>query len=38
MGLVTQVFSRDILDGLSGNMTIGHIQYSASGENLLQKA
>lgn len=37
MGLVTQVFSRDILEGLSGNMTIGHIQYSASGENLLQR-
>jgi amidophosphoribosyltransferase len=36
MGLVTQVFSRDILDGLSGNMAIGHVRYSTSGESLLQ--
>lgn len=38
MGLVTQVFSRDILDGLSGNMAIGHVRYSTSGESLLQNA
>ncbi|QNK48136.1 hypothetical protein H7F28_23295 [Brevibacterium sp. PAMC23299] len=38
MGFVIQVFSRDILDGLSGNMTIGHVRYSASGAGLLQNA
>ncbi len=38
MGLVTQVFTRDILDGLSGNMAIGHVRYSTSGESLLQNA
>lgn len=38
MGLVTQVFSRDIIDGISGNMAIGHVRYSTSGESLLQNA
>ncbi|MCI2256693.1 amidophosphoribosyltransferase [Domibacillus sp. PGB-M46] len=38
MGLVTQVFSRDILDGMGGNMAIGHVRYSTSGESLLQNA
>ncbi|MEM1503670.1 amidophosphoribosyltransferase [Domibacillus sp. 8LH] len=38
MGLVTQVFSRDILDGMDGNMAIGHVRYSTSGESLLQNA
>ncbi|MCM3651840.1 amidophosphoribosyltransferase [Metabacillus litoralis] len=38
MGLVTQVFSRDILDGLSGNMAIGHVRYSTSGQSLLENA
>lgn len=38
MGLVTQVFSRDILEGLKGNMAIGHVRYSTSGASLLQNA
>ncbi|WP_129725852.1 amidophosphoribosyltransferase [Ectobacillus funiculus] len=38
MGLVTQVFTRNILDGLKGNMAIGHVRYSTSGESLLQNA
>lgn len=38
MGLVTQVFNRNILDGLSGNMAIGHVRYSTSGESLLSNA
>lgn len=38
MGLVTQVFTRDILDGLTGDMAIGHVRYSTSGESLLQNA
>jgi len=38
MGLVTQVFSRDILNGLKGNTAIGHVRYSTSGASLLQNA
>lgn len=38
MGLVTQVFSRETLDGLTGNMAIGHVRYSTSGASLLQNA
>ena len=38
MGLVTHVFSRDILNGLKGNMAIGHVRYSTSGASLLQNA
>jgi amidophosphoribosyltransferase len=38
MGLVTKVFTREILDGLSGNMAIGHVRYSTSGESLLHNA
>lgn len=38
MGLVSQVFTRDILNKLGGNMAIGHVRYSTSGESLLQNA
>ena len=38
MGLVTQVFSRDTLNGLKGNMAVGHVRYSTSGASLLQNA
>jgi amidophosphoribosyltransferase len=38
MGLVTKVFTREILDGLHGNMAIGHVRYSTSGESLLHNA
>ncbi|QGQ46090.1 amidophosphoribosyltransferase [Metabacillus sediminilitoris] len=38
MGLVTQVFSRDTLDKLVGNMAIGHVRYSTSGQSLLENA
>jgi amidophosphoribosyltransferase len=38
MGLVTQVFSRDTLNGLKGHMAIGHVRYSTSGASLLQNA
>ncbi len=38
MGLVSQVFGRKILDDLTGNMAIGHVRYSTSGESLLQNA
>jgi amidophosphoribosyltransferase len=38
MGLVTKVFTRDILNNLKGNMAIGHVRYSTSGESLLHNA
>lgn len=38
MGLVTQAFSRDTLNGLKGNMAVGHVRYSTSGASLLQNA
>ncbi|MBM7569989.1 amidophosphoribosyltransferase [Aquibacillus albus] len=38
MGLVNQAFSRDILDKMDGNMAIGHVRYSTSGESLLKNA
>ena len=33
MGLVPEVFSEDILQKLTGNMTIGHVRYSTTGES-----
>lgn len=38
MGLVTKVFSRETLDGLTGHMAIGHVRYSTSGESQIQNA
>ena len=31
MGLVNEVFDDDILDGLKGNIAIGHVRYSVTG-------
>ena len=31
MGLVPEVFSEDILQGLQGNLSIGHVRYSTTG-------
>jgi len=31
MGLVPEVFSEDILQGLTGNISIGHVRYSTTG-------
>jgi len=33
MGLVQEVFTKDILDGLAGSMAIGHVRYSTAGES-----
>ncbi|WP_088227260.1 amidophosphoribosyltransferase [Desulfosporosinus sp. FKB] len=33
MGLVTEVFSRDLLSKLKGNVAIGHVRYSTSGDS-----
>jgi amidophosphoribosyltransferase len=38
MGLVTKVFTREILDQLKGNRAIGHVRYSTTGESLLRNA
>ncbi len=38
MGLVTKVFTREILDRLEGEMAIGHVRYSTTGESLLHNS
>lgn len=36
MGLVADIFSADVLDRLPGNMAIGHVRYSTTGESALR--
>jgi len=38
MGLVSEVFSPDLLAGLQGKMAIGHVRYSTTGSSLLSNA
>lgn len=38
MGLVTEVFSNNILDSLSGQMGISHVRYSTAGGSVLENA
>jgi len=38
MGLVSEVFTRDILKRLSGNSAIGHVRYSTTGSSELKNA
>jgi amidophosphoribosyltransferase len=38
MGLVKEVFDKDHLKMLAGNMAIGHVRYSTAGESKLQNA
>lgn len=38
MGLVSNVFNRDIIDGLKGRMAIGHVRYSTTGSSFLANA
>jgi amidophosphoribosyltransferase len=33
LGLVTQVFDERVLDGLTGNLAIGHVRYSTTGSS-----
>lgn len=33
LGLVSDVFTQNILDGLQGHLGIGHVRYSTTGEN-----
>jgi len=38
MGLVSEVFSDSIMQGLKGKMAIGHVRYSTTGSSLLANA
>ena len=38
MGLVTEAFSNQILDGLIGQMAVGHVRYSTSGASVRENA
>ena len=38
MGLVNEVFSNDILDGLNGNLGVGHVRYSTTGASTRENA
>jgi amidophosphoribosyltransferase len=38
MGMVYDVFKKDTLDGLPGDMAIGHVRYSTTGSSLLKNA
>ncbi|MCD6293849.1 MAG: class II glutamine amidotransferase, partial [Deltaproteobacteria bacterium] len=38
MGLVPEIFNEQILNGLKGNMALGHVRYSTTGSSLLVNA
>ena len=38
MGLVPEIFNERILNGLKGNMALGHVRYSTTGSSLLCNA
>lgn len=38
MGLVTEVFTPDVLAGLKGNIGVGHVRYSTTGDSNLENA
>ena len=38
VGLVSQVFTQDVLDGLPGSMAIGHVRYSTTGKQSRENA
>lgn len=38
MGLVSDIFDKEILDGLKGFSAIGHVRYSTTGESTLSNA
>lgn len=38
MGLVHDIFNERILEGLSGNMALGHVRYSTTGSSLVVNA
>lgn len=38
VGLVSQVFTQDVLDGLPGSMAVGHVRYSTTGKQSRENA
>ncbi|MCR4740325.1 MAG: amidophosphoribosyltransferase [Lachnospiraceae bacterium] len=38
MGLVTEVFDEEMLDSLKGNIGVGHVRYSTTGESSIRNA
>ncbi len=38
MGLVSEVFSEQVLSGLKGSMAIGHVRYSTTGSSVLKNS
>ncbi|MFA6358780.1 MAG: class II glutamine amidotransferase, partial [Candidatus Omnitrophota bacterium] len=38
MGLVSDVFSEQVLSRLKGNMAVGHVRYSTTGSSVLKNA
>ncbi|MGC8728781.1 MAG: amidophosphoribosyltransferase, partial [Elusimicrobiales bacterium] len=38
MGLVQEVFNRDLISGLSGDFAIGHVRYSTTGSSTISNA
>ena len=36
MGLVSEVFTHDIIDSLEGTIAIGHVRYSTTGASILK--
>ena len=38
MGLVSDVFSESVLNGLKGTMAVGHVRYSTTGSSVLKNA
>ena len=38
IGLVSQVFTKEILDNLPGNLGIGHVRYSTTGDSIKENA
>lgn len=38
MGLVSEVFTEDILAGLKGQIALGHVRYSTKGESTIENA
>ena len=38
MGLVPEIFNEYVLNGLKGNMALGHVRYSTTGSSLLANA
>jgi amidophosphoribosyltransferase len=38
MGLVSDIFTQDVIEKLPGNKAVGHVRYSTSGESLLKNS